>query len=1161
MEGRGTSTLHTYNLLIMSKRCLRSNTSIDDLTPPKVQKKIKNTITKDASDLKLAATKSTKLKPSTAKKATVNKKEEKENVVTSKRKAQVKEKPQKKDHSSDEVLPVKKKRKIIIPSDDSGDDSDEYKPNDETADSDDSGSLDAVSELDSLSDSDFDNKPTLKNKQPINTTKRQKRSRSDSKREEKKNDESVKSVELEKVNLSSGPLSKEKSWLHLNYSFLDPHELRDANERRPTRPQYDPKTLYVPKKFLDKQTPAMRQWWVYKSQHWDCVLFFRIGHYYVLHHMDALTAVSELGLSLIRRVSFPYIWFFEKHYARYLRILIDKGYKVARIEQTENQTMMEERCEKLKSRATKFDKIMRRELCQVVTRGTRVPTVLDIENFSSHSNYLMMLVEEQNLSQFPSYGICFIDTSIGVFHLGQFDDDHQNSRLLTLLSHYTPAHIIYGKGNLSQTTIQLLNTHLPITTIKEALLMESQFWPVKKVIEKLKDGDYFKYESDKFSWPEGLKPFINFHDANDIKPVDDKTLAIQALGGCLYILTEYLLDQQLLALKKFQTYIPPDMNVVDGKRAGPLINMVIDATTIKNLKILGSSPSLLTTLDYCCTDFGKRLLKEWVCQPACNSRTIKARQNAVGELRDLKSICIQAKRQLSDLPDLERLITTIHAYGNSAKVKNHPDSRAITSDWIIHNKRRITDLITCLKGFKKAVGIMKLVGSLKSDLIKQITQVKPRGEFPDFTETLSHFESGFDEALALKHGSIVPKKGMDLDYDQVITELEQIKNDANKYLKSQSEKNGTECKYISTSESAYDIEISEKIVSNVIDGYDFKKTRKGFKRYWNEETKKLQERKTAAEARHDMLLKDSDRRIFAKFSEHYDMWATAVDKVAVLDVLISLAEYSRIGDKCAPEINDTDEIMLDIQEGIHPFITSENFVPNNTSLAINGYGPLVILTGPNMGGKSTIMRQVGLLSIMAHIGCHIPAQSCKLSLIDRVFTRLGANDDMRTGRSTFLVELSEAATFVLHATKNSLVLVDELGRGTSTHDGTAIAAAILKALSKLECRTLFSTHYHLLVHEFKDNPAVSPAHMACQVESEETDATQETVTFLYKLAKGPCPKSYGFNAARIAGIKSHITKRANELAKKLEDAGNRRNLFISLCSVNRNDVKNLIGQL
>lgn len=183
-------------------------------------------------------------------------------------------------------------------------------------------------------------------------------------------------------------------------------------------------------------------------------------------------------------------------------------------------------------------------------------------------------------------------------------------------------------------------------------------------------------------------------------------------------------------------------------------------------------------------------------------------------------------------------------------------------------------------------------------------------------------------------------------------------------------------------------------------------------------------------------------------------------------------------------------------------------------------------------GKSTLMRQVGLLVIMAQIGSPIPAEGARMTLVDRIFTRLGAQDDIMAGHSTFLVELSETSAILKHATVNSLVLLDELGRGTATYDGTAIAAAVVNYLADLKCLTMFSTHYHNLVDNFHKDPRITLGHMACMVENEgdTDDPTEETVTFLYKYSAGACPKSYGFNAAKLAGMPKSIIKRAHDVS-------------------------------
>lgn len=291
-----------------------------------------------------------------------------------------------------------------------------------------------------------------------------------------------------------------------------------------------------------------------------------------------------------------------------------------------------------------------------------------------------------------------------------------------------------------------------------------------------------------------------------------------------------------------------------------------------------------------------------------------------------------------------------------------------------------------------------------------------------------------------------------------------------------------------------------------------------------------------AEAQRDNIVKDLQRRMFEKFSKHYAMWKSCIDLVATLDCLTALAVYGQSinQDLCFAEILDHNSTgpIIEIENGFHPCMKlADDFIPNGITLGGSESAPLALLTDPNMGGKSTLMRQVGLLVIMVQIGAPIPATSARLTLVDRIFTRLGAQDDIMAGHSTFLVELSETSAILKHATANSLVLLDELGRGTATYDGTAIAAAVVNFLGDLKCLTMFSTHYHSLVDNFHNDARITLGHMACMVENEgeNDDPTEETVTFLYKYSAGACPKSYGFNAAKLAGMPKSIIKRAHEV--------------------------------
>ncbi|XP_058798739.1 probable DNA mismatch repair protein Msh6 [Phymastichus coffea] len=1044
-----------------------------------------------------------------------------------------------------------KKRRIIIPDDNSDDSEDEYKPDAEEED--DTSLSEAASESEPPTETDEDESP--KKKQKLNICKF--RGKSISAKKGNINKSTIKNLNSNKQ--ISGKASDTQSWPHLTYDFLQPDKIKDNNRRSVDHPDYDPKTVYVPQEFLNNLTPAMRQWWILKSDHYDVVLFFKVGKFYELYHMDAVIGVNELNLSYMRG-EFAHSGFPEIAYGRFSASLIERGYKVARIEQTENPEMMAQRVQKM-SKPSKYDKVVKREICQISTKGTRVYTSQDAEASAPTSTYLLSIVEKHTSGQNTStYGVCFVDTTIGDFNLGQFQDDKCSSRLLTLLAHYPPAHIIYERGNLTPNTIKILNSYCH-GVMKDALQKETQFWSSSKVLKYLHEGEYFKQDS-KFSWPKGLAPYLNKGDSLGLTSDEEKELSVTALGGCVYLLKEYQLDQQLLAQGRFKTYTPPDFTEKSTSKTKFAYNMVLDAITIYNLRVIGNDHSLFATLDHCCTAFGKRLLREWVCRPACCKNIINERQEAILILLNNPDVSQEVSNKLSNLPDLERLLSKIHAQGNAAKLRNHPDGRAILFDKDVYSKRIISDFITTLNGIEELLKIVELFADFKNPLINKCTKLEPEGDFPDLQETLDHFKNAFDHEEAKKEGFIVPKHGVDKDYDAVLIEFEEIKKELNAYLDKQRKYFGVMVKYVGTDKKRYQIEIPDTQMKKVGRGYELQGSRKGFKRYTTAETKELLGRQIEAEEQKDRVLKDSNRKIFEKFSQHYEKWSNAVYNIAIIDCLISLAKYARTCDTCIPHIyDDTDNegIFIEIKEGKHPCIVSENFIPNDSLVATGGAAPLIILTGPNMGGKSTLMRQVGLITIMAQIGCHVPASACRLTLVDRIFTRLGASDDIMAGQSTFLVELSETAAILQHATKFSLVLLDELGRGTSTYDGTAIAASVVEALTKINCRTLFSTHYHSLVEDYKTNNNVTLAHMACMVENENQDeACEENVTFLYKLSEGACPKSYGFNAARLAGIPVDITKRARDIATKLEAEVNLRHTFTALCKLEDDSFKVLL---
>ncbi|CAB0010867.1 unnamed protein product [Nesidiocoris tenuis] len=807
--------------------------------------------------------------------------------------------------------------------------------------------------------------------------------------------------------------------------FLKPEKIKDASGRRPSDPDYDCRSLYVPKDFLLDQTPGHKQWWDLKAKHFDCVLFFKVGKFYELYHMDAVTGVKELNLTFMRG-SYAHCGFPEIAYGRFSAQLVDKGYKVVRVEQTETPDMMDKRVKKL-LKPTKFDRVVKREICQLTTKGTRVYTVADGEAREAQSAYLLAIMEKEIDRTKSSYGVCFVDTSIGVFHIGQFDDDRHSSRLRTLIATFPPV-------------------------------------------------------------------------------------------------------------------------------------QVLDAITLKNLSVVdnghgGSVGTLLHRIDNCSSPFGKRLLRHWMCSPSTNVRTIEARQKAVNILRENTTLLSELGTVLAKVPDLERLFARIYAQSSKGLQDSHPDNRAIMFEEKIYSKRKIMEFIAVLDGFaslQRAALLMQELFSLpvftgckacdSSEILVQCSHFptsEPAGSFPDLEKHLHFFKNAFDRDEAEKEGRIIPSAGVDPEYDESIENMKRLDKEMKTYLAKQCQYFQCKVVYVGKDKNRYQLEIPESKANKVTDEYVLVGQRKGFKKYSTPETKSFLERQMAAEDQKLNILADLRKRIFTRFIEKYENWYSAIECMSTLDVLMSLAMYSLSidGDTCIPVFRDVSSVeqpFVNLVNGKFPCVTNDqSFIPNDTKLGENGQANLLLLTGPNMGGKSTLMRQLGLLVIMAQMGCIIPAESLELTPVDRIFTRIGAQDDILSGESTFYVELCETASILNNASIHSLVLVDELGRGTSTYDGTAIAAAVLNELSRMKCRTIFSTHYHTLVGGIRDNDRVVLGHMSCMVETEdeEGEGKEETVTFLYRLAEGACPKSYGFNAARLAGIPSHIIRTGSAKAR------------------------------
>ncbi|XP_070208763.1 DNA mismatch repair protein Msh6-like isoform X2 [Littorina saxatilis] len=972
-----------------------------------------------------------------------------------------------------------------------------------------------------------------------------------------------------------GGQSESSNFVHNRLDFLKPENIRDANKNTPTDPDYDPRTLYVTQSFLDKQTPGMRQWWELKRKHFDTVLFFKMGKFYELFHMDSTTGVEELGL-IYMKGEHAHSGFPEIAYSRYADALMQKGYKVARIEQTETPDMMADRCREM-ARPTKFDKVVRREICQVSTQGIRTFSQTDGDVGDAKPSYLLALCETETQDGVV-YGVCFVDTSIGTFHVGQFADDRHCSRLRTVFAHHTPAQILYERGRMSQKTMQLIDGYASV--LKEALSPGKEFWESSKTLKTLHEESYFKEEGEELQWPEAVKAMMSDSDSLGLTAAEGCELALRSLGAVVWYLQYCLVDHEVLSMKKFEQYQPldrapekRDTTTFDTRQR----NMVLDGVTLLNLEVTknastgGTEGTLIEQLDTCATPFGKRLLKQWVCAPLCQPASINDRLDAVETLMEMQEVATETTDTLKKMPDLERLLSRIHSLGLSKRATDHPEGRAVLYEEVTYSKRKIEDFMSALAGFKGAMKIVKKFSQhkadLKSKLLKQTVLLDAEteeGRFPDISEDLQFFDNAFNHEKARKDGVIMPSKGVDDDYDEAVADTRRIEAQLHDYLDKQKQRLG--CKtivYWGTAKNRFQMEIPEAALKRVPEEYELMSSKKGAKRYRTKVIDNLLADLVDAEERKDSALKDIMRKIFHSFDERYKKWNQAVACLSVLDVLLSLARYSRCSDglMCRPQLTlpeDDTTPFLEIREGRHACIggslSGSDFIPNDTVIGLkdeseesgsSAASRVVMVTGPNMGGKSTLMRQTGLIVILAQLGCHVPAETCRLTPVDRIFTRLGASDKIMSGESTFYVELSETAAILQHATEHSLVLMDELGRGTATYDGTAIAFAVVQELSNtIHCRSLFSTHYHSLVDQFAHDDNVRTGHMACMVENEEgDDPSQETITFLYKFIHGACPKSYGFNAARLASIPEDIIRCAVKKAKEFESNVEQLHLF------------------
>ena len=795
-----------------------------------------------------------------------------------------------------------------------------------------------------------------------------------------------------------------------------------------------------------KETPMMAQYRsIRRELPEDTLLFFRLGDFYEMFFEDAKTASEILDITLTKRHSTPMCGVPYHASASYLERLVKAGKKVAICEQVED--------------ASAAKGIVKRDITRIVTPGTILDEVSLERN---QNNFLAGLFKEKE-----SFGLAMLDLSTGEFWI---EESESLANIQTNLARYAPAECVIAEGQFQDFTLEESGT----------LLTAGEDWTFEQASATDLLLRHFQLHSLEGFGCTGL------------------SAGLSAAGGMLYyVKTE--LRRNLEHVRTLRVKNPTDY-------------MLIDETTATNLELVSPintratyKATLLHVLDSTCTAMGGRLLREWLLRPLNHLEQIVQRHDAVELLVKNQTYLRSLRDVLSDIKDVERLISRI---GSTAG--NPRDVRAMGSSLV---------QMPLLKS------LLAEKGTLLEEIGAQIALL------PEVVELIDAAINE-DPPLHLKEGGVI-RTGYHAELDELRTAATLGRKWLADFQASEMERTGIKSLKVRHNKVfGYYIEISKSYLNQVPETYIRKQTLVNAERFITPELKEYENKIFGAQERSIALEQELFAAVRKKVVEHLDAIQKNALCIAQIDILSTFAERALANRYIRPIINASGD--LKIQDGRHPVVeqmpNAERFVPNDTTLNQKTH-QLIIITGPNMAGKSTYIRQVALITIMAHMGCFIPAAHAEIGLVDRVFTRVGASDDLARGRSTFMVEMQETANILNNATPKSLIILDEIGRGTSTFDGISIAWSVAEYLCKnrkMQAKTLFATHYH----ELTDLALTLSNVKNYSVLVKERG---ETITFLRKIVEGAADKSYGIQVARLAGLPQEVIERANDILKNLEE--------------------------
>lgn len=729
--------------------------------------------------------------------------------------------------------------------------------------------------------------------------------------------------------VSRKPNTSEKKWKAKAHT-TEPDQrypwlaaITDADRNPPGHPDYDPRTVYIPPLAWAKFSPFEKQYWEIKQNLWDTIVFFKKGKFYELYENDATTGHQLFDLKLTDRVNMRMVGVPEMSLDHWANQFVAKGYKIARVDQQESALGKEMR-ERDGKKPGKEDKIIRRELACVLTSGTLVDGAMLQDDMST----FCVSIKESERDGLPAFGISFVDTATGQFFLSEFVDDVDMTKFETFVAQTRPQEIILEKSCVSVGVLRVLKNSTGPMTLWNYLKPGKEFWTADITCREIDACKYFvSDEGGTEAWPSALRE------------AKDKDLLMSSFGALVQYLRTLKIESDLLTLGNFSWYDPiqkASSLILDGKT---LINLEIFANSFDG----GADGTLFMLINRCITPFGKRMLKQWVCHPLMDSVKINHRLDAVESLNADTRVRDQFTSQLAKLPDLERMISRIHAHSCKAQ-----------------------DFVRVLNGFEQieyTMSLVKDVGSGEGVIGSLITSM------PDLKTALAQWKEAFDYSKAKTDGVLIPERGVEEDFDKSQDRIEEILEGLEALLSKTRKNLGTTAiVYRDNGKEIYQLEVPIN-VKGVPKHWDQMSATQKVKRYYNPELRGLVRQLQEAQETHSQIVKEVAGRFFARFDEDYAVWLAAVRIIAKLDCLISLAKASAtLGEpSCRPEFVDDERSVVEFEDLRHPCMLSNvtDFIPNDVKLGGDSAN-INLLTGANAAGKSTILRMVALpLSLLA----------------------------------------------------------------------------------------------------------------------------------------------------------------------------------------------------